>query len=322
MPSYRRNHIVPRSYLELFADGGEVLCHFVGTAASKRLSTSDVGVRKNFYVERLPDGSRSTAVEQAMAPLEGDAVEIMRALPDHWPLGMTEHAKLSEYIALQAIRGTAWRTFFNKERTRSLQRRALPPGSAQDQLEGYSASDRFRFEVMIGHIPKLATLVASMHWSLLCFRSARLLTSDHPVVPVPIARGEVEPMSAVPRYGFGNVREFYFPVTPRAALLLTWLDEPHAPRPFSGRVHHARAINTGARAQADQHWFQLPGSRTPLASGALTPISPEFLSAYGLMPAIRSERRARALSAVNEMVESDEPPERMEVVSVSPVRPV
>ncbi len=55
-----------------------------------------------------------------------------------------------------------------------------------DEFVSHASSERERAASLLGMINKLATTFGSMHWTLIRFDEPLLLTSDQPVVAVPL----------------------------------------------------------------------------------------------------------------------------------------
>lgn len=323
MAAYRHNHILPRGQLRPFSVDGMIDCHFVDGTETRRIGINDAGVRSGFYVEKRDDGSRSPAFELAMNPAETKGIEMLREIEERWPLSINDRGPIAELLGLQAVRSPAWRAWFDRERRRSLEEKVVstpfPGAPAWRRFEAYSESDHFRLDSMARQIHKMGSLFGSMHWTLVRLRADRLLIADQPVVPVPFPGREGAPAAAVPRVGFGNTIEVYFPVTPRLALVMTWLEEPDDGPPREGRVHWVKNINGASRAQADRQWFTRPGTSAPQQTGPCLciPVGSELHRLYGLTAAQRSERRRQALEVVNRMIEESLSPDRMTIIGVS-----
>lgn len=310
MGAARHMHIVTRAYVEGFAaPDGTVDCHFVDGRPSRDLATSNVGVRTNFYAYRRSDGSRSTAPEDMMQPLESAAIPVVRGAPDNWPLRHRERGTLSEFLALQLVRTPAWQAFYAglRERTLAGQRQDWHEVMSDDEWNRFAKhmrSDAQRFTAMFRQPPKVGTLLASMHWTLLRFGSDRLITSDQPVV----AFGGTPTGSAfevVARRGLAHVPEFRFPLSPRCALIACWADRPYD-ADLRGSPAQARRINHSVKAQADVQWFSRPGTRPSHSFGDPQPLTYGLFPEYGPDRMYASVRRRRALEVVQSWIDTQE----------------
>jgi hypothetical protein len=132
-----------------------------------------------------------------------------------------------------------------------------------------------------------------MHWSLVDFASPLVATSDHPVVVWPSHARPQRPQASA-NEGVLNALEVRVPVSPTAALLMTWLDEKDAATPrLRGARRHASNLNAFTVANMDREWFHLPGTTPPVAAGArLLPLSPELIAGYDARVVNSSQRRA------------------------------
>jgi hypothetical protein len=94
--------------------------------------------------------------------------------------------------------------------------------------------------------------------------------------------------------GMLNALEVRFPLTPTAALLMTWLDDHDAATPrLRGVRQHTASVNAFTVANAEREWFHLPETNPPIASGGrLLPLSPELIRGYGADQVEPSHRRA------------------------------
>ena len=140
--------------------------------------------------------------------------------------------------------------------------------------------------------PKVASVLGSMHWALVEFRTPVLAMSDHPVVLWPAERRSRGPEPSWLDAGLLHTLEVYVPVSPTTGLLMTWLERPDDPAPLLGHRHHALTVNAFVRAQAQHQWFHAPGHRPPIATGLLLPVSTSLHPAYSAATVAESRRRA------------------------------
>lgn len=270
------------------------------------IGTRNVGVRKNIYSVKQPDGTLSTGFERAINPVERNGIVALREIDERWPPTDADRRTLCEYLGLQAVRSPAYRLFFEQRRDAALDERlaGLDP-TRRLEVEQIVRSDEFRIANTGGQVAKMASLFGAMHLSLLRFGSPRLLCSDHPLVPVPFMGAAGAAVAAIPAVGFLNTIEFRFPVSPDRALLLCWREHEDDFPTITGRTHHMKSINASVRNQAEQHWFHRPGVSAPCASGTLTPISFELFDDYEWPVPISSERRRLTEHEIDRMIEND-----------------
>ncbi|MET8197417.1 DUF4238 domain-containing protein [Micromonospora sp. NPDC005222] len=85
----RRHHIVPRFYLQRFADQRGLLRRIVLPGDVRHsVSVTDATVAKDFYLVEEEDGSRSDRVEELLGDVETEAAEAFRTVVDRhvWPI--------------------------------------------------------------------------------------------------------------------------------------------------------------------------------------------------------------------------------------------
>jgi len=189
------------------------------------------GVQRDFYRRRRPDGTYIQDVEETMGRLESEAIPIIRALGDRWPPERTARATLAQFLALQLVRSRGWRgwhdEFIGREvegwrETREPVRPGGPaPSGADIEAVGEALlDDAGRLKKMLELVPKVATLLGHMHWTLLRFGRDRLATSDCPVVPWPLAGPAREPGPLPWSAGIREMVEVRFAISPQLALLI------------------------------------------------------------------------------------------------------
>jgi len=197
------------------------------------------------------------------------------------------------------------------------------PAPSEADIEAVGAAlrgDVGRLRKMLELVPKVATLLGHMHWTLLRFGRDRLATSDCPVVPWPLADRVGEP-GPLPWSGIREMVEIRFAVSPRLALVMTWLDEDDRTPPRTATAHHdtqpqrlrrgsgrarvvlspwsVRAASLGPQPRARFDGSTLTRSSSPLSarsrarsrwSLALTPMAPSA-RASGLASRYCQDRR-------------------------------
>jgi hypothetical protein len=166
-------------------------------------------------------------------------------------------------------------------------------------------------ETLLKQVPRVASMLMSMQWSLVEFGEPIIASCDQPMIFVPRLRaGERLPVAPMPRSGFMETVEVRFPIDPTHVLLLSWSPQPGLVTPVPGEFRHATDVNRTTRAQADRHWFHRPGPRPPLLTPLMLDSSCEPLS-YDLVPgytfdvAATSRRRAEADTIMKKLIESN-----------------
>jgi hypothetical protein len=184
-------------------------------------------------------------------------------------------------------------------------------------------SEDFRVQVLLDQIVKAASVLGSMHWTLLEFPAALLATSDQPVTIAPLlAPGESAPVLPLLRGPVFNAEEIRIAVGPRHALLLTWLNEPCDDGIALAGDDVAAHLNRAVICQREDEWFHHPDRRpttlvAPLFSEVVDCrlLGRQLLPGYDYEAAVSSPRRWKALGNLDRMVERDIK-DRVEIVSV------
>ena len=206
-----------------------VSCHFVDTGEVKRVSVRDAAVRTHFYSVKLPDGTHNVEFEQRLGEFEGRAVPLLRSIERDWPLQGPSRAIVSEFIALQIVRGPVWRERMREIGLATLEEhKATKPHLTPDQwsqVEHANLSQHGVLSFMASQLDKLGTLVGSMHWTLFTFKRPRLATCDHPVsmIDINVFRTTVD-AEPFPQTGMLSAVEIRFPISLTQCLVLRWLD--------------------------------------------------------------------------------------------------
>jgi hypothetical protein len=145
---------------------------------------------------------------------------------------------------------------------------------------------------MLGLLDKTGSILASMHWTLVCFDKPLIATSDQPVHVWPMERSRSKPQVGRIDAGLLTALEVRLPLTPRLALLMTWLPAEDPPEPVKGLRHHPKNINAFTVVEADRHWFYYPETRPPVGDATYLPISGDLHRGYDAQAAWRSPLRA------------------------------
>ena len=317
-PKVKRSHIVSRTYLRNFAENDMIAMRLGSSGQARTIHIDDAAVRKAFYRRTRPDGTEIDDIEWSMSHLEGSVTPLLRGIESRWPLSNEDKATLAEFVALQILRSPRWREWHNNalrneiadlRHTRGASMNLPRPATDAEiaRFEAASGTATARLTKMLELLPKVASIAAGMHWSLVRFDAPLLVTSDHPVDVWPLERGEAcapEPtrMSA----GLLPTLEVRLPLSPHLALLMTWVDDPDTVQPHRGRKHHAKSLNAFTVAQADKQWFHRPGVSPPLTTGGrLLALSPQFFHGYGVQVAWNSRLRAEVSRRIQPRIGSD-----------------
>jgi Protein of unknown function (DUF4238) len=254
-------------------------------------------------------------VEPHLAQVEDLSAPILRRIEELWPLDDDSKGQIAQFMGLQIVRGQGWRDFHHDHVPKWVsdvieeQNPEVPPGMTQDEfaakVKEHFRSDTSRFQRMLALVNKLASVLGSMHWSIIRFDEPLLLTSDHPVVVWPLKRIRASPHASSYGQGLLPTLEARFPLSPHLCLLMTWRGLPDEPNALPGSRTDADNINAFTRAQATPQWFHLPGVEVPLGSGEMGPLAPALLRGYSPEEAALSERRSRTSANLQPLLGKD-----------------
>lgn len=306
------SHVVPTGYLRAWARGKQIAMQRVGSPASQVIGIRDAGVRKNFYRrERPATGETIYDIEWSLQQAETAALPIISDLARRWPLNLEDKGKVGQFFALQHLRGAAFRQWHERQIAPVLDDvRADPEGTLKphpgrthdaviDELETRLTSDTYRLTKMLKLVRSVGIVFASMHWSLVEFDRARLVTSDHPVVVWPLRElATRRPSGNDLDAGVIDTREAFVPVGPAHLLLMAWRDQQSVGDPVVGHGRHLATANAFVVANAASQWFHEPGVQPWLARGRRPPLSSDLLG-FEAAEAAESRRRAKARELAN-----------------------
>jgi hypothetical protein len=287
----KRSHIVPCGYLVNFAADGMLALRLDGALAERPISVRDAAVRTDFYRRERPDGTKIDDIEWSLSELENATSPILRDIANRWPLVHEDKMKLATLFGVQLVRGPRWKEW-HEEETRKFfaeQRRSRTVAAETTTEEVLNTTERHllgstaRTIRMLGLAPKVATVVSSMHWALIEFRSPLLATSDDPVAVWPLAEWARRPAAAPMNTGLLRTLEIRVPVSSNFAVLMSWLYDEDTRELIPGTRQHAANLNAFTVAQAGRQAFHKPGTAPPIASGRLLPIAPQLLPGLARM---------------------------------------
>lgn len=274
-----------------------------------------VGYRSRYFV----DPQIAAAAEQRLSRYESAGLRSLRKIDTTWPLESDElfedRLHVACLVAIHMLRNEAFKQHTARLQSRNLAQKLPGYGFEEAREEVFLrevTSEGFRVDHMLGMIPKMASVIASAHWSLIEFPAPLLATGDQPVTVVPLlADGVAATVQPNPDHGFLLTEEMRFPIDPRRALLFTWANEPDAPEPLRGNDDIAADLNRAVIAQADREWFYNPDRRpTRLPTSGLQtescgPVGRELLARYDAAAAMESRRRQDAVECLDQMIENE-----------------
>jgi Protein of unknown function (DUF4238) len=271
----------------------------------------NVAYRKRFWGT---NEALRRAVEDVLSRIEGPASDILKTLPAGWPLrpGTRGRALVMQFLAIHLIRTPLWRNTITRFRENALAhwQPTLPTGVSYDSLVQHVRSDEFWVAHSVEQIDTMASLLGSLHWSLVRFPTPVLITGDQPLVPVPLLeRGQRTRIGTFPPGGLLETIEFRFVIDPCRLLILCWQDSEEHDTLLEGTTAVACDTNRLIRGSADAEWFYRPG-RPPLfvappfrETPDCEPVSPGLLPGYSPLRAHRSSRRREAQKMLDAMLQ-------------------
>lgn len=171
--------------------------------------------------------------------------------------------------------------------------------------------DKLRVQTLLKQVPRVASMLMSMHWSLVMFEEPIIASCDQPMIFVPrLPFWHRLPIQAMPRTGFMETVEVRFPIDACRVPLLSWSQQPDLPAPIPGQFRHATDVNRSTRVQGDRHWFHRPGLHPPLLTPPMLdvscePISYDLVPGYSFEEAADSGRRAEADAIMKVLIEAN-----------------
>jgi hypothetical protein len=320
-PDYTTNsHVVQKAYVGLWALKRRVMCHDVNTNVSELRHIKEVCVEQDFFAEIDDGGNHVSPMEQRLHRLETRGIAALRRLRVAERLLLEDRGLLAQYVGLHAVRGRAWRETAELM-SASLRRRKVAetdwshPEAAR-RFEEHAATSTFRHEVLVEQAIQVGVLLGSMHWTLLRFDEPALILSDHPVGLISDMGQRLIDMSVPPR-GYTSTVELWWPVTPRLAIVGSWLDEPDDGPTVDSDPNLAARINTTIRRAARQQWLHRPGTAPAFdESGVPLPIAGELYVPKAFTPSM-SRRGREAIAIVEWLIEQDQLPDEAPLVRVA-----
>lgn len=256
------------------------------------------------------DADVTRKVEAIIGNVESDVTPLLRNPVAHWPPSRDERLALSQFIAIHCVRSPAWRRWTDGTSYEVVAETIKKAPELAPQAAAMVQSllnDVPRVQLQLRQIPRIASLAASMHWTLIEFDDRLLLTGDQPVCPLPFGV-EQRPtaITLVPRTGFVRTLEWRLALTPRHALVMSWLDAPDGDPVVQGAFEQASNLNASAATQADTQWFHHPRRVpvqivAPAMEPSCGPLSVTLFPGYDTAAAERSQRFRKAHDIIVEL---------------------
>jgi Protein of unknown function (DUF4238) len=293
------------------ADGRLARVLLEGSGESELKKPQRVGFRRRFFTDRRI----ARHAEARLGVYESEGIRALERIRQSWPPDDQTRLDLAKLVAVHMARNPA-----SIEATIRMSKRAIAENieayrhelseKQVRELLSHLTSEAFRVDHILDLIPKHASLVASMHWTLLEFPEPLLATSDQPVTVMPILpEGTVARVTAMPSTGFLMTEEARFALDPWRALIFTWMNDIDSQRPVIAPDDFAAELNRAAIAQADREWFHHPDRRaTRLKQDDLDvevcgSLGCELLPEYTTNAALESPRRLHAGRLLQRMID-------------------
>ncbi|MEU2348796.1 DUF4238 domain-containing protein [Modestobacter sp. NPDC049651] len=234
-----RHHLVPRFYLERFADNDRIAVVNRHTRARRVAMIRDTAAERDFYTFVNNDGEMDGRLEQLLGLVEHDAARVIRNVTSVFNVRPTQDDRevMCLFLAFQLARGRASR---RKIELLTDMMERLRGSVAPDQLDNFEfASDPNEHIRLIGELAEaMMPHLRPRPWFLFDFTSPALVTSDEPVVlhtPGPHEDGEA--------LGLGTAHEIWLPLDPRHLLVLGKRGDPGPFHRLAGEVALAEQSN-------------------------------------------------------------------------------
>ena len=245
-PSRKRQHAVPKFYLDRFSDAGYVSAYDkIAGQRHDRISTKNVTVESNFYT--LENVAREDVYffEEYLAALETTTSETIREVVRHRTVAFGDHKSrlsikkiMSLFIRFQILRSRSFRNHLVQTGNEYVRDRGIfdllemgPPPWLKEGRKYYDAlhsylSDQERFDadndtvlaVLFGIGSTLASrLENDFRWILVNNGNCSNVTSDFPIGFLSLDNRDGD----LWELGVDNIANIWLPLDPEYALLLT-----------------------------------------------------------------------------------------------------
>jgi Protein of unknown function (DUF4238) len=301
----KSSHIVPRMYQRAWAVDDQVSVHVDGAESCVQMPTRKAGTRSRYYQRSRPGGETIHDIEASLAYVEDKATLPLNELIAGEPLTVESKGGVAQLLALQMLRGPAF--FEQREEILTPMLKELQAGDFKPAAVAAAGGDvaevrrrllkayldpTQRFMTMLTTAVKMASLLSLMRWQILRFDDPVVAYSDHPVVLWPMDLDRSAPFA---RQGLGplSALEIRAPISPQAAILMTWVDRSDEAAVRLGALA-AGELNAFTVGQADRQWMHQPGTEPPVPSEIFAPLSRLAVPSYDRRAALGSSRRAAA----------------------------
>ncbi|MBU6427216.1 DUF4238 domain-containing protein [Patescibacteria group bacterium] len=201
----KRQHTVPRCYLENFADKDG----FVWVLDTKdnifKIRPENILVENNFYTVKLKNGDKSLIVEDTLSNIEAAYASIFRdKISQDKSLTDEERAKVAVFFAALMLRTRPyrenmrrafttlkvsmqeWKKQFEtipKEKRRASVMSSDGESITMDEVDAYLGNfDEEHSVNVLTNLPEIAQIIFNMKWAVLVSSGDKYVTSDDPLV--------------------------------------------------------------------------------------------------------------------------------------------
>lgn len=280
-PRSRRHHLVPRFYLQRWADQeGRILLADVRSGNAFVTALKNAGVERDFYTVETDEGT-SDIVEREMAKIEGLAAEVFQAIDEGvWPLPKRLREILANFLSLQLCRGphlrqalqssTEWAIKTSNrmilEYPEFLQKAARDvygPNLTAEKVDELRAALSEDYEVKVHTNTSVTTFfeaaadfvqpIWDMTWLLLDSPGKEFYTAD-----VPMAHWRWESDNSQMPMGLFTSESTTFPIDRRRCLRLRWEEDPPEGCRYTIADDAVPIINGGTALHAFRALFAHP----------------------------------------------------------------
>jgi hypothetical protein len=251
--AYKRQHYIPKFYLEGFADpvdGAFLYQYEKGKDGFVKVSPANTALQKYYYEFTLPDGNKDReTIEKALSGVEQDAARVFRKIEVGQSLDHQEKSLFSLFLTIMAMRVPAYRQDYESGAAQTMKEIMRAVASDPEKFaivskrvrakhgdEDSVSDERVRKFILNGkydlkppselslqavtELPvEIAEIIAKMHWSfLIAPMTCPFVTSDNPFF---YDDPTLNPLPKGSGLLYRNV-EVTFPMTPKIAFLGTW----------------------------------------------------------------------------------------------------
>lgn len=251
----KKQHTVPRSYLENFADEKGMVWVLAEEASSKKVFKSapkNLLTGNHFYTIEFNKGGMPFIIEDTLANIEGRFATIFREkISQELPLTLEERACVSIFVGTllfrtKKIRESMRQGFVSLERqmeewrkqfevmspkAREAASKISTPTNGQsftqdDVKSAIENIDDIHSSMLIENLPEIASLIFDMGWGVITPEdsSDEFITSDHPVSmlrPDSIRKYGPDAFGSIPGLIYKDV-EISLPLSPKLVLFMGW----------------------------------------------------------------------------------------------------